>query len=58
VYLHPVISRDLIGARRADERRRAAHRHPVRSQSRSVPVRRSGRNRAGPLLRWRILRLS
>ena len=58
MYLHPVISRDLIAARRADERRRAAHHYRVPSQSRSVPVRRSVRNRAGSLLRWRILRLS
>jgi hypothetical protein len=56
--MHPAISRDLIAARLADERRRAAHHRPDRSHSRSAPERRATRKRAGPLLRWRILRLS
>ena len=58
MYMHPAMSRDLIAARVDDNLRRASDRRPARANRRSLPARRSARDRASPRLRWRILRLS
>jgi hypothetical protein len=58
MYLHPALVRDLAAERHADDRRRAAPRRLASDRLARRGVRlRSTRDRAGPLLRFRLARL-